>query len=178
VAATRLTGILLVGGASRRFGAPKALATFHGETLVERAWHTLGELTSDRIAVGKSGELDLPFDVLDDGSEIRAALAGIIAGLRVARSELVVVLPVDSPLVRAVDLLALAYACADCAHPQTGPLPCALRRRTLPTLERHFADHEFALRDAFAELDTRIVHLDARRLANVNAPSDLVALPR
>jgi molybdopterin-guanine dinucleotide biosynthesis protein A len=167
-----------VGGASVRFGSPKALATFEGETLAERAWRTLGELTSDRIAVGKSGELELPFDVLDDGTETRAALAGIVTGLRAARNELAVVLPVDAPLVRTVDLLALAYACADCAHPQTGPLPCALRRRTLPTLERHFTDHEFALRDAFSELDTRIVHLDARRLANVNAPSDLVALPR
>jgi molybdopterin-guanine dinucleotide biosynthesis protein A len=167
-----------VGGASRRFGSPKALATFEGETLAERAWRTLGDLTSDRIAVGKSGELDLPFDVLDDGTEIRAALAGIVAGLRAARSELSIVMPVDAPLVRPVDLLALAYACADCAHPQTGPLPCALRRRALPTLERHLAAHELALRDAVCELDTRIVHLDARRLANVNAPSDLVALPR
>ena len=30
---TRLTGVLLVGGASRRFGSPKALARFRGETL-------------------------------------------------------------------------------------------------------------------------------------------------
>ena len=178
MATAGLTGILLVGGASRRFGSPKALATFDGETLAERAWRTLGEVTSHRIAVGKSGELDLPFEVHDDGTTVRAALAGIVAGLRAARNELAIVLPVDTPLVRSADLLALAYACADCAQPQTGPLPCALRRRTLPSLERSLATGELALRDAFADLDTRVVRLDPARLENVNTPLDLVALPR
>jgi molybdopterin-guanine dinucleotide biosynthesis protein A len=31
-----LTGVLLVGGASERFGSPKALARFRGETLASR----------------------------------------------------------------------------------------------------------------------------------------------
>ena len=35
------TGVLLVGGASERFGSPKALASFRGETLGERAWRIL-----------------------------------------------------------------------------------------------------------------------------------------
>ncbi len=39
-----LTGVLLVGGASRRFGSPKALATFCGETLAERAPGSSGRL--------------------------------------------------------------------------------------------------------------------------------------
>ena len=48
-----LTGVLLVGGASTRFGSPKALARFDGETLAERAWRLLGEACDERIAVGK-----------------------------------------------------------------------------------------------------------------------------
>src|SRR5439155_2781517 len=52
VAAGGLTGILLVGGASRRLGSPRALASFDGETLATRAWRTLGAACDERIAVG------------------------------------------------------------------------------------------------------------------------------
>ena len=34
--------MLLVGGASTRFGSPKALAQFDGESLAARAWRLLG----------------------------------------------------------------------------------------------------------------------------------------
>jgi molybdopterin-guanine dinucleotide biosynthesis protein A/GNAT superfamily N-acetyltransferase len=177
VAAGGLTGILLIGGASRRFGSPKALATLDGETLAARAWRTLGALSDDRVAVGKQADgLDLPFPVNDDGTETRAALAGMVAGIRAARTELAVVLPVDTPLVRATDLRQLVLACAEVAVPQTGPLPCAVHTRVLPLLEHRLDSGELALRDAFADLDTRTIDLDPEVLVNVNTPSDLDAL--
>ena len=116
--------MLLVGGASRRFGSPKALASFEGETLAERAWRTIGRACDIRIAVGKRDELELPFPFLDDGADdVRAPLAGIVAGLRATATDVAVVLPVDLPLVRADDLRALADACDKAAFTQTGPLP-------------------------------------------------------
>ena len=61
---TALTGVLLVGGASERFGSPKALARFRGETLAARGHRLLAEACDEVIAVGKAGELDgLPFPV-------------------------------------------------------------------------------------------------------------------
>ena len=63
------TGILLVGGASSRFGAPKALACYDGETLGERAWRLLGESCDERFAVGKRADgIALPFQLVDDSS--------------------------------------------------------------------------------------------------------------
>jgi molybdopterin-guanine dinucleotide biosynthesis protein A/N-acetylglutamate synthase-like GNAT family acetyltransferase len=177
VAARALTGVLLVGGAGRRFGSPKALALLDGRTLAERAWRTLGETAAERIAVGKTADaLDLPFPVTDDGADVRAPLAGVVAGLRAARNDLVVVLPVDMPLVRPADLRRLADECADAAVPEMGPLPCALRRMVLPVLEGRHARGELALRDALRELDTRTVAIEASTLANVNEPADLAAL--
>jgi len=85
VARRQLTGVLLVGGASRRFGSPEALAQLEGETLAERAWRVLGDACDERLAVGKSRELELPFPVYDDGVEVRAPIAGVVAGLRPAR---------------------------------------------------------------------------------------------
>ena len=61
--ADHVTGVLLVGGASERFGSPKPLARFQGETLAARGWRILGETFPLRLAVGK-GDLELPFDVI------------------------------------------------------------------------------------------------------------------
>ena len=166
-----------MGGASRRYGSPKALARFEGETLAERAWRTLGATCDERIAVGKCADaFALPFTVVDDASDTRAALVGIIAGLRAADTELALVVPVDLPLVRASDLRRLADACAEAAVPAAGPLPVALRRTVLEQLERRVERGAFALHEAWDELDTRTVEIDPETLANVNTPADLEAL--
>jgi molybdopterin-guanine dinucleotide biosynthesis protein A len=174
VAHRALTGVLLVGGASTRFGSPKAHAVVDGVTLAERAWRLLGAACDERIAVGKSADgLDLPFEVLDDGTDVRASLAGVVAGLRAAGNDVALIIPVDMPKLTVASLHALADACRDAAVPPTGPLPGAYRRNTLPALERFLDRGELRLRDAIAELDVATVDLDPSVLANVNTPADV-----
>jgi molybdopterin-guanine dinucleotide biosynthesis protein A len=173
VARDGLTGLLLVGGESRRFGSPKALARLHGETLAERAWRTLGEACEHRLAVGKAADrLPLPFPVLDDGRAEYAPIHGLAAGLRAAPTGLCVVLPVDCPLVTPGMLLELAEACRDVARFECGPLPGAFRRSVLPALERG----ELAIHRAIAGLDVAVVPGDPALLLNVNTPAELAAL--
>jgi molybdopterin-guanine dinucleotide biosynthesis protein A len=177
VAHRALTGVLLVGGASTRFGSPKALAQFDGETLADRAWRLLGEACDERIAVGKLEDgLALPFDLLDDGTAVRAPIVGVIAGLRAARHDLAVVIPVDLPMLTVAALHELAAACRDVAMPPSGPLPGAYRSTALPELERALADERLALRAAIGDLDVAIVDLDAALLLNVNTPKDVQRL--
>jgi molybdopterin-guanine dinucleotide biosynthesis protein A len=173
MARERLTGVLLVGGASRRFGSPKALARFEGEILAERAWRVLGDVCDERLAVGKTvDELLLPFPVLDDASDVRAPLVGVVAGLREARNELCVILPVDCPLISAGSLLQLADTGAAAAVPPSGPLPGAYRRTLLPLLERKLSGGDYSLRD----VEATVVGLDPRELENVNTRLELAAL--
>jgi molybdopterin-guanine dinucleotide biosynthesis protein A len=173
VARDDLTGILLVGGASSRFGSPKALAQLQGETLAERAWKTLGEACGSRLAVGKAADrLELPFPVLDDCRDSHAPIFGLIAGLRAADTELVVVLPVDCPLVTTKMLLDLADACRDGAHFERGPLPGAFRKTALVALEQG----ELAIHKAIRSLDVAIIDCDPALLANVNTPQELKEL--
>jgi molybdopterin-guanine dinucleotide biosynthesis protein A len=176
VADRGLTGVLLVGGVSRRFGSPKALAPLGGETLAERAWRCLGEACDERIAVGKASDgLTLPFPVLDDGTEVRAPIAGVVAGLRAARHEVCVFLPVDCPLVTPRSLRRLGDEAGVC---QTGPLPGAYPRAALPVLARRLSAGELALHAAVAELGLPTVELDPAELGNVNTPDDLDSVTR
>jgi molybdopterin-guanine dinucleotide biosynthesis protein A len=172
VADRALTGVLLVGGASTRFGSDKSLAVFAGETLAERAWRLLGDACDERIAVGKL-EQELPFPVLADESDVRAPLAGIVTGLRAAQHDVAVVIPVDMPRLTVGALHDLAFACRDAAVPPTGPLPGAYAKRALPVLERALAAGNLRLRDVVAELDAATVALEQDVLVNVNTPFDV-----
>jgi molybdopterin-guanine dinucleotide biosynthesis protein A len=165
VADPRLTGILLVGGASTRFGSPKALAKLDGETLAERAWRLLREVCDERLAVGSLE--GLPFSSLADRGT--GPVAAIAEGLRRATHEVAIVVPVDMPLLTPEALGLLAGACRDAAVAQAGPLPCAVARRTLPAFETG----ERRLRTVLDGLDTARIALDERLLANVNTQSDL-----
>jgi molybdenum cofactor guanylyltransferase len=165
-----------VGGASTRFGSPKALARFEGETLAERGYRVLGEAFEHVIVVGKAADcLDLPFPVLDDGSETRAAIVGVAAALRLADADRVVVLPTDMPLVTGELLRTLADASvdADAAVPHTGPLPGAYCRSALPLIEQRIAAGDLALYRVCIELEPRVVQWDEDQLRNVNTRADL-----
>jgi molybdenum cofactor guanylyltransferase len=164
-------GVLLVGGASTRFGSPKALARLGDETLAERAWRVLGEaFGARRLAVGK-GDLELPFDVVVEQPEQRAPIVGVVSALRVTGAATAVFLPVDVPLVTPELLRRLGE---ERAVTQTGPLPGAYGRADLPELERRLAAGDYSLRG----VNPRVLHADERLLANVNTPADLLALER
>jgi molybdopterin-guanine dinucleotide biosynthesis protein A len=154
-----LTGILLAGGASTRFGSPKEFAEYDGETLGDRAWRVLGEACAERIRVGPGG--------LDDPGT--GPVAAIAAGLQAASHEIAVVIPVDMPRLTPAALYELAAACRDAAVAQSGPLPCAVRRGALPAFETD----ERRLRTVLAGLDTAQIELDAALLLNVNTPADV-----
>jgi molybdopterin-guanine dinucleotide biosynthesis protein A len=178
VADRLLTGVLLLGGASSRFGSDKALALFEGETLAARAWRTLGEACDERLAFGKAGGADLPFAVTADASDVQHPAAGIVAALRAAAHDVCVVLPVDCPLVPAEALRALGEACADAAWPAGGgPLPGAYARSALPILERCLAE-QGSLRRAFGDARVITVPIALGLLADVDTPEALAAIER
>lgn len=163
-----VTGILLVGGASRRFGSPKALAVVEGETLAERAWRALA-WCDERIAVGKAADaLPLPFPVLDDGVADRAPIFGVAAGLEASANDVCVVLPVDCPFVTD-DLLAELVAAV--ALPRSGPLPGAYTKAMLPELRRRIESGDLSLRG----VNPRAVDVDESLLADVDTPAELRA---
>ncbi len=166
--------MLLVGGASRRFGSPKALAEVDGETLADRGRRVLAAACEEVLVVGKAGEL--PFDVIDDAAEVRAPIAGVVAGLKAAANDVVVFLPVDCPRVTPELLRAFGDACRDAAVPQTGPLPGAWSKSALPLLEERLRDGPFALYRTYDELDVVEMQVDPALVADVDTPDELAGL--
>jgi molybdopterin-guanine dinucleotide biosynthesis protein A len=169
-----LTGVLLVGGASTRFGSPKALAELDGETFADRGRRTLAAACDEVLLVGKCID-GLPYEVIDDGTDVRAPIAGVVAGLRAAANVVAVFVPVDCPWMTPDAVRALGDACRDAAVPTSGPLPGAWAKTALPLLEQRLANGPLALYRTYDELDVVTVEIDPAVVADVDTPGDLSA---
>jgi hypothetical protein len=125
------------------------------------------------LVVGKAAELDLlPFAVVDDGTNDRAPVHGLIAGLRAARHEVVVALPVDVPRDARGALRALGDARA---VPSGASRPRApIRGRFLPVLESRVAAGELSLRG----VNPRTLEIPASLPVDVDTPAALAELER
>jgi molybdopterin-guanine dinucleotide biosynthesis protein A len=168
------TGVLLLGGLSRRFGSVKALAQLGPETLAERGWRVLGEAFEHRLAVGKAADqLGLPFEVVDDGVPMRAPISGVVGGLRAAETDVAVFLPVDCPLVSVESLRLLADSCVEAAVPAKAALPAAYAKTALPLLDSRLAAGDLDLAGALNELEARIVEVPEDELVSVNTEREL-----
>lgn len=138
-----------------------------------RACRVLDEACDEVLVVGKARELaELPLAVLDDGAPSRAPVHGVVEGLRRARHDVVVVLPVDVPLVTPGALRALGEAGA--VPSGSIPLPGAYPRSLLPTLEERVARDVFSLRG----VNEVTLPLPARLLVDVDTPQALAELER
>jgi molybdopterin-guanine dinucleotide biosynthesis protein A len=140
--------IVLAGGESRRFGSDKALARFRGEPLIA---HVLRGLVDARFAeicvvakdpakyVGVAVEITYAkkqsIALVRDLRSEQTPLAGLEAGLRASRHELIFACAADMPFAAdaaLIDALFAAIVGHDAALPEAGgalqPL-CALWRR-------------------------------------------------
>ncbi len=140
--------VVLAGGESRRFGSDKALAQFRGEPLVAHVLRGLCAAGFAQVALAakqpeKYGAVAeeigyiarRKIELLGDLRPVQTPLAGLEAGLRASRHELVFACAADMPFAAdaaLIDALIAAVAGHDVALPEAGgsqqPL-CALWRR-------------------------------------------------
>jgi len=179
--------VILAGGLSRRMGRDKAaLPAGHG-TLIEHIARRLAPVVAETIVAGASGRHHLPgTTMVDDRYPGLGPLAGIHAGLLVARSPLVWVVGCDLPDVDP-GLAALLCGLAgevDAVVPRLDSEPqgvCAVYDRGLaPRIERLLAAGERRLKMLLAASKVRYVTPDElrpvdpelRSFRNINTPAE------
>ncbi len=107
---TKVSGIILAGGMSRRLGRDKAIEEIEGQTLIERAIDRLSLLTNEVIVVVNSEEralsLCLPNHVKTaiDIYPSKGSLGGIYTGVLASNHDWNIVVACDMPFLN-VDLL-------------------------------------------------------------------------
>lgn len=182
-----VTGLILAGGASRRFGTAKARYEVEGRTLIARVADALAEVVPAPLLVSVADAEAHPLPeyptaryVADRYSEA-GPLAGLHAGLHAAPTPWLLAVACDLPdltpeVLRTILAARTSDADAIVARTPDGrlhPLCAAYHRRLLPSAEAHLADGRRALHDLLGAVHTREVPLPAAPLRNVNAPGDL-----
>ncbi len=180
-----LTGLILAGGKSTRFGADKAQHAVEGRAMIERVAEVVGAMAEVvLIGVGEAGAgygVPSARQVVDRYKDA-GPLAGLHAGLEAAETPWVLVVACDMPFVTGEVLGALLDArgpdvAAVVARTPDGrrhPLCACYHQNTLPTVEAHLAAGTRAMHRLLDRLkNVCYVDLPAGPLRNVNRVSDL-----
>lgn len=179
--------LILAGGRGQRMGGQdKGLLHWHGKPLIAHLHETLRPLTDDLIiSCNRNAEAYRPYaDTLvhDTHADFPGPLAGVLAGLAVARHDWLLVLACDAPQVDeqlVASLLALAGSegtpvmVRQDGHwqPMFSVIPCALRGQLAAAWDQGERSLLRALRAGpLVALDCAV---DDPRLANFNTPQHL-----
>lgn len=188
----RLAGLVLCGGDSRRMGADKARLPVGGTPLAVHVARRLEPVCETVLLASGDGERygDLGYPQVADVQEGGGPLAGIIAGLEVATTELVAVVAVDMPHASAdvLRLLADRWRDEQSVLPSDGerlqPLHGIYATTAAEPLRAALVDGIRAVHAALDRLHVTVagpevwgrVDPDGRFLTNLNDPGDLAAL--
>lgn len=176
--------LILAGGRGQRMGGrDKGLVDWQGEPLVAHVQRVVRPLSDDLvISCNRNQDAYRVYAdqlVGDAEADYPGPLAGVIAGLKVARHAWVVLLACDAPLVdRGLidDLLRLGVTSDSAAMVRQGgywqPMFSVLPRRVLPVLEQAWAAGERSLQKALLREAVQGLECadDDRRLSNFNSP--------
>ncbi len=193
-----VSGIVLAGGRSSRFGSDKLAAMIDGMTLLDRAIAGVAAVVADVVVVVAPGAtrdvatIDRPLRFVADPERHGGPLVGLLAGLEVVDEPLVVVAGGDMPGLDAevlrllVRTLAQADPAIGCVALRSGglpaPLPLAVRTVAATVAARRLVgDGERRLRSLLDRIPTRILEeaewrpLDpeGETLRDIDEPADL-----
>ena len=184
--------LILAGGrGSRMGGRDKGLVMWHGRPLINWLHSVARPLTGDLIIscnrnqhlyAGLADQL-----VSDEEKDFPGPLAGIRAGLAVARNDWLMVLPCDAPMIDGSLLADLHEAAIRGAHTpvmlrqgqQWQPLFCMIPLRATPQIEIAWRNGARSNRDVLLTLGAIALDLSPAdpRLANLNTPELLKVVP-
>lgn len=193
-----VSGIVLAGGAARRFGSDKLAASYEGEPLVARAVRAVAAEASEVIVVLAPGDeralpdAAVPVRRAVDPERHGGPLVGLLAGLELAREPIALVAGGDMPalhegvLASLVRALAAREGAADASvlvrRGTIQPLPAAVRNGAATQLARRLiGEGERSLRALLGglrvvrieEVEWRGLDPEAATLLDVDRPEDL-----
>jgi molybdopterin-guanine dinucleotide biosynthesis protein A len=183
-----ITGVILAGGKSRRFGENKALSLFNGERLIERLLRSVRQVTTKLLIVTNSPEeyefLDIP--MVGDLIVGAGSLGGIFTGIKSMTTSSGIFIACDMPFIRPEFLRYIIEAARggpfDAVVPMSDhgfePLCALYTDACIEPIERRLAAGDLKIVRFYDEVRVRTIHARdtsqfvPEMLFNVNTRSD------
>jgi len=181
-----VTGLILAGGKSRRFGSNKAAHLIGGDPMIGRVFRSVSSVCENVLI--SVGDEPLPLELAEEVRYVydkipnAGPLAGICAGFHASSSPWLLAVACDMPFIT-VDALrhlltarspSLQAVMAIESNGREHPLCACYHRDILPVVEAQLARGHRALRDLLEQLGrVQTVLLPDDALRNINAPDDL-----
>lgn len=117
----QISGIILAGGFSSRFGQDKGLLLLGGKTLVRHVVDSMQRIVDEAIIVASSGTQAKKYEeavgsgrkFVIDSTELHGPLPGALTGLEAASGEYSLLLPCDTPFASSNVLSLLTELCVN-----------------------------------------------------------------
>lgn len=188
-----VTGGILAGGHSSRFGSNKALFSPDGETLISQAARLLRPLCRQVLVsashTNAAAYTFLGLDIVEDLHSDCGPLGGLEAMLDRCTFPWLLVLTCDMPYVNSValqtmishaqlsdaldDSLPRAFAWQRESDGSISPFPLLIKRSVLPQLREQMQDEHYGVKAFLRTVDTYYIKTDsAQLLSNINRPED------
>ena len=155
-----VTGIILAGGKSSRFGSNKALSRIDGDRLIERLCRTVGSMTGRMMLITHTPE-DYAFLELESRQDLVprcGPIGGIYTALRTAQTPLCLCVACDMPFVRPefLEYMVERSAGYDVVVPvndgRVEPLCAVYRETCVPAIEDRIHARRYKIAGFFDEV--------------------------
>ncbi|MBI3541136.1 MAG: molybdenum cofactor guanylyltransferase [Deltaproteobacteria bacterium] len=181
-----MTGVILAGGRSSRFGENKAFATFQGVPLIERVVSVMGALFQDLLVVTNTPEEYSSWNIplITDHQPYQGPLGAIATALEKTSKEGIIVVACDMPML-VPEILTHIMKQAKASYPAVVPIHDGVReylmayyaKSLLPLMQQSLQKGHYSLKE-FCALLPRVawVPIDGNSWLNVNTKKDLESL--
>lgn len=176
-----ITGVVLAGGESSRMGEDKSIMIFREKQLIDFSIKALSPYCS-KIFISSSKEIHDDFNQkrIEDKYQKIGPIAGIQSALENSKTDYVIVLPCDSPMVKKefveflisqiddkYDVLVPKYQ----SHLE--PLFAVYHKRILPIIEEQITNKNYKLMNLISKINSKKIEVQDRTcFVNINTQED------
>ncbi len=184
-----ITGIILAGGKSLRYGRDKAFEPFDGVPLIKRVINAMEEVFEEVIIIANEPDKYscLKHEVYEDVVKGIGPIAGILTGIMHIKNEAGFFVACDMPFLIPAFIRHIANIRNgfDIVIQRVGkniePLHAVYTKDCLPFIKRSIWQRRFSIRSFFPQVSVRYVEEDEIRrydpelsfLVNINKPEDI-----